>query len=288
MRAYSLNNLIQGQDLCTLLHLHGALHYTLSQADINITVIYNTICQQTIEGTLQVTYTAVAGLGDIRNHILRNLQAVLTNLDAHDIFAKLHIRLLQLGYQTAGETGNQTVWHILQLYRRTITSQNDTLTITEEMVEDMEEGIQSLCLSCPILHIIHNQNIDRLIEVDEVVARIMQHRIRILCLEQSGTDIQHALLRIQLLGSQADGVHQMGLSATRRTIYEHRVKLRGIRMLSDRQSHRTRQLVALALYIGSKGEFRIKLGVNIFLLHLGWRSRNILIHRMLRFLFHVR
>lgn len=48
----------------------------------------------------------------------------------------------------------------------------------------MEEGIQRLRLTSPLLDIIHNQHIDRLIEVDEIIARIMEHGIGILGLER--------------------------------------------------------------------------------------------------------
>lgn len=106
------------------------------------------------------------------------------NLIAQDIHTQLDIRLLQLADQTARETGEQTVWHILQLYRRAVARQDNTLSVAEEVVEDMEEGIQCLRLTSPLLDIIHNQHIDRLIEVDEIIARIMEHGIGILGLER--------------------------------------------------------------------------------------------------------
>ena len=110
----------------------------------------------------------------------------------------------------------------------------------------------------------------------------MQNCIRILRLEETGTYIQHSFLRIQLLGSQSDGIHQMSLSTTRRTIDKHRVKLRSVRMLSNRQSHRSRKLVAVALYVCIKGELGVKLGINVFLLLNIGRHSYLLIHRILR------
>ena len=274
MIADRLHDFIKGEHLVALLNLDGTLDDTLSQSDIDAAVIYDTVSQQTIDGTLEITHTAVAGLCDEGNHILRNLQSILAHLVAHDIDAEFHIRLLQLRHQSTRETGDESVWHILEFYRRAITRQNDTLSVAEEVIEDVEEGIQGLRLACPILHIIHDEHIDRLVEIDEIIARIMQHRIGILCLEEAGTDIEHTLLRIHLLGFQTDGIHQVSLSATRRTIDEHRIELRGIRMLSDRQSHRTWQLVAVTLHIIIEGEFRIKLGVNVF--KLLWFCRVIL------------
>ncbi len=96
----------------------------------------------------------------------------------------------------------------------------------------MEEGIQRLRLTSPLLDIIHNQHIDRLIEVDEIIARIMEHGIGILGLEKTGTHIEHTLLEDTSASRfQTDGIHQMRLTASRRSVNEHWVKLGGIGML---------------------------------------------------------
>ena len=121
----------------------------------------------------------------------------------------------------------------------------------------MEEGIQCLRLTSPLLDIIHNQHINRLIEVDEIIARIMEHGISILGLEKTGTHIEHTLLRIHLLRFQTDGIHQMRLTATRRSVNEHWVKLGGIGMLGNRQSYGTRQLIAVTLHIIVESKLRV-------------------------------
>ena len=231
-----------------------------------MTVVHDAISQQTIDSTLQITHTAIAGLSNKGHNIIRNLQTIATNLVADNIFTQLHIWLFKLTYQATGETGNQAVWHILQLHRWTVARQDNAFSITEEMIEYMEESVQCLSLSCPILNIIHYQNINRLIEIDEIIAGIMQDSIRILSLKKTGTDIKHTLLRIYLLCLQTDSIHQMRLTTSRWTINEHRVELSGIRMLSNRQSHRTRQLIALTLYIIIECKLRIELGINVILL----------------------
>ena len=77
--------------------------------------------------------------------------------------------MFQLGYQSAGETRQQTVLHPLKVDRRTVGSQNNLLAQTEQVVEDMEERIERLCCCCTFLNIIYNEYVNGLIELDEVV-----------------------------------------------------------------------------------------------------------------------
>ena len=127
----------------------------------------------------------------------------------------------------------------------------------------MEESV--LCLWCanPFLNIIDDKHVDGLIEANEIVGRILQHRIGILHLKQSCADIQHTFLRIQLLSAQTNGVDKMSLATTRRSIDEHRVELCGIRMLGYRLTYRTWQLIAGTFYIIGKREVRVQLWVNL-------------------------
>ena len=104
------------------------------------------------------------------------------------------------------------------------------------VVEDMEERILRLDGRHPLLDIIHDQDVDSLIEVDEIVGRIVPHRVGVLHLKEARGDIEHTLLRIELLGSHTDGIDEVGLSAARRSIDKHRVKLRRVRMLGYGES----------------------------------------------------
>ena len=53
----------------------------------------------------------------------------------------------------------------------------------------MEESILSLRGGHPFLNIIDNENVDGLVEIDEIVSRILQHAVGILNLEQPRRDI---------------------------------------------------------------------------------------------------
>ena len=143
-----------------------------------------------------------------------------------------------------------------------------------------------LCLLCryPLLYVVHYQHVDGLIEVDEVVHGVVSHGIGVLHLEESGTDIQHSLLRIELLGAHSDGVDEVRFAASRRSVDEHRVELCGIRMLGDRLSHGSRQLVARSFDIVAEGEVGVEL--RCYLLWLGSveRCRRLVVACLLRLL----
>ena len=57
------------------------------------------------------------------------------------------------------------------------------------MVEDVEEGVESACGGSPLLNIIHDEHVDALIEVDEVVDSLLQQRVGELHLEEARTHI---------------------------------------------------------------------------------------------------
>ena len=65
-----------------------------------------------------------------------------------------------------------------------------------QVIEDMEEGILRPVHADHLLDIIQDQHIDILIEMQEIVGRILSHRIRKLHTEQVRRDIEDALIRM--------------------------------------------------------------------------------------------
>ena len=55
-----------------------------------------------------------------------------------------------------------------------------------QMIENMKEGILRFGDACKFLNIINNQYVDRLVEVDEVIGRIVTYRICVLHLKEMG------------------------------------------------------------------------------------------------------
>ena len=188
----------------------------------------------------------------------------------------MHIRLLQFSDETTGETCQQSVLHALQVYRWTVAGEDDLLAATEEMVEDMEEGVERLWRVHPFLYIINYQHVYRLIEIDEVVGRVMTHRVGELHLEQAGRHIQHPLLVIGLLAAHTDGIDQMSLTAARGTIDEEGVEGGLAGMLGDGEADGAWQLIRVALDEVLERLLRVELRVEL-LGHGGIKDRRCLI-----------
>ena len=131
------------------------------------------------------------------------------------------------------------------------------------MIEDVEEGIQSLGRINPFLNIINNQHVNGLIEVNEIIRGILTHRVRELYLEQTGRDIKHTLLRIHTLALHTNGIDQMGLTATGRTIDKEWVEGRLTRMLCDRQTYRAWQFIGVSFNIIIEGLLGIQLRIQV-------------------------
>ena len=85
------------------------------------------------------------------------------------------------------------------------------------MVEDVEERGDGLLGGGPLLHVVDDQHVDGLIEIDEVVDRVLTAGIGELHLEQTGADVEHTLFRIRLLAAHADGIDEVRLATARRT-----------------------------------------------------------------------
>ena len=277
--AHRLQDVVNRQRL--VVHLHGTLHHALSQHHVNLAVVHHAKCHQRVHGTLQVAHAAVRRVGDEFHHVLRNLQAVASDLAVQDVHAQLAVGLLQLCYQSARETRQQTVGHTLQVHRRTVARQDNPACVAEQVVEDVEERLLRTLLAHPFLHVVHDEQVYRLVEVHEVVERVLPYRVRVLYLKQPCTHVEHTLLRVQLLHLVADGIHQMRLATARRTVDEQRVELRRLRILRDALAHAARQLVAVALYECREGHLAVQLRIQ-FLRHHRVQHRRTLVGPTLR------
>ena len=261
MTAHLLKDLINGERM--VVDLHSPFDDTLSQTHVHIGVVDNGISHQRVDDSLKIADAAVGCLCNILDDIGRNLQTITTALRMEDIDTQLHIRFLQFGYQATCETGQQTILHALEIHWRTVASQDDLAPHAEKMIENMEERVERLGGVHPLLNIINNQHVDALIEVDEVVGRVMTHRVGKLHLEQAGRDVKDAFLGIGLLTAHTDSIHKMGLATARGTVNKERIKCGLSRMLGNGEADGTRQLVGITLDEVLEGLLRIKLGIQL-------------------------
>lgn len=72
----------------------------------------------------------------------------------------------------------------MQEYGSTVGSQDELFAVLVQVVEDVEERVLCLGNPCKFLNIINNQHVNGLVEIDEVVGRIVTYRIGVLYLEQ--------------------------------------------------------------------------------------------------------
>ena len=78
---------------------------TRRQPHIDVAVINHRIGQERVDDAFQIAHTAVGCAGNIADDILGNLQSVATTLRVEDINTECDVGLLQLCYQSAGESG---------------------------------------------------------------------------------------------------------------------------------------------------------------------------------------
>ena len=142
MVADGLQNIVDGQWL--IVHLDSTLDDALSQSHVDIRVIDDGVGQQSVDDTFEVTDAAIGSLGNKLDDVSRNLQAVATTLGIEDVDTELRVRLLQFGNESASEACQQAVLHTFEVHGRTVGSQDNLLTETEQVVEDMEERVERL------------------------------------------------------------------------------------------------------------------------------------------------
>ena len=187
----------------------------------------------------------------------------MRDLVFQDFLAQIQIRTRKLRRQSPFQTSDQTLLHALQIHGRLIRREDQLLAQLMQVIEDMEEGILRPVHADHLLDIIQDQHIDILIEMQEIVGRILSHRIRKLHTEQVRRDIKDTLLRMQLTDARTNRIAEVRLSHPGRTIDKQRVESGLSRILRHGLTCRSNQLIACPLEIVLKVVTRIQMRVNI-------------------------
>ena len=231
-----------------LLHnTHRLADNTLSQSKVNLTAIERRVGVERNEDSFKFTHTISHILRHILQYFGSESDALTAHLVSQDATTKLQIGTFDLSRQTPFEAGDETVFDTLQHHRRTVAGHDKLLAVLVQVIEDMKEGVLRLLHTDKFLNIVNNQYINALIEVNEIVERILTHRVGVLHLKQMSRNIQHAFLGIELLHLQTDGIGQVSLSHTRCTIKEQGIEYRLSRLQRNTLSSGTGQLIAQAL-----------------------------------------
>ena len=76
----------------------------------------------------------------------------------------------------------------------------------------MEKHILGSGFARKELHVVNDQHIDQLIEVNEIVSVVFLHRINVLLGENFSRDIQYCFFRVLVFYFNPNGMSQVGFS----------------------------------------------------------------------------
>ena len=141
-------------------------------------------CQHGVHYAFQFAHVVLKVLCHVFYHVLWYVQTVLAYKALEDVVAELHIGCFQFGKHTPFETCEHALLHVLELYWRTVAGHDNLPSVEVQMVEDVEESLQGLFLAREFLHVVHNEAVDALIEMYEVVGLVVDACIHVLNLEK--------------------------------------------------------------------------------------------------------
>ena len=194
------DNLVDGDNL--LLHLCPACQNPLGELQVDVLAIDDGIGQQAMDDAFQLADTVADIARDVVQHIIGDVQAIVLHNAVQDAATQTFFGLLHLCHQSALETGDEPVLHTLQRNGRTIAGHDNLLAVPPEVVEDVEESILSSRHTCQLLHVIHDEHIDALVEVHKVVEHIVLPGIGELHHEEMCAQVKHSLVGMQFLCAQ--------------------------------------------------------------------------------------
>ena len=144
-----------------------------------------------------------------------------------------------------------------------------------QVVENVEEHVLCLLLAAEKLHIVDDEHVHHLVEVAEVVDRVVPNRVDELVREALGAHVQHCFVRLTVLDLQPNGVRKMRFAQTNSSVDEEGVEGRSARLVGHRESGAARKTVALAFDKVLKGVVGIQVRVNVELTK-SWNHKRIL------------
>ena len=140
------------------------------------------------------------------------------------------------------------------------------------MIEDVEEYILGRLLAAEKLNVINDQHVHHLIEVTEVIDRIVSHGVNELMGESFRAHIKHRLVRLTVFDLESDGVSLMRFPQSHATINQEWVESSTSRFVCDSESCTARQPVALAFDKVLESVVGVEVGIKLSLRNLESRT----------------
>ena len=171
---------------------------------------------------------------------------------------QLQIRLRQHFRTAPFETVDEAVGDAFKLCRRTVAREDELAVGAVQIVENGEEGIHGALLAAQLLHIVNQQHINALIEVDEVGHFALLSRHLILILEISHAHKQHPRFRMPHFYGYGNGLDEVSLANTHRSVEEERIEVVALGLVGNGAGYGVGQPVALANTVIGKRIGRIQ------------------------------
>lgn len=133
------------------------------------------------------------------------------------------------------------------------------LTVLVQVVENMKEDILCFLFVGEVVHIVQDQDIHHLVEMDEIIGRMAFEGIHKLLGKPLGADVQHRFVGEQLTNLVANGLGQVGFAETCSTVQHQGIEGSSPRFGSHSETCRPCKAVAVTLHKGIEPITRIQL-----------------------------
>src|SRR5579862_3238700 len=138
-----------------------------------------------------------------------------------------------------------------------------------EVIEDREKGVLGFLGTVEELDVIDDQHVDQLIEMDEIIDRIVLGMIDKLVDELLRADVKDHFILVETLDLIADGLREMRLPQPHPAIDHQGVERIGARFLRDSLAGAACNTVAITFNKRIEGIYGIELRINLHLLQPG-------------------
>jgi len=196
--------------------------------------------------TFQFPDVRANALSDEESCIVGQVDLRLVGLLHQNGNTGLQLRRLDRHGQTPAKTRFQTFLETIDLFRVTITGEDDLLAALEQGVEGMEELFLRALLLGEELDVVDQQRVHGAVETLELVDGIELQRLDHVRYKTLGMQVHHLRIRILLQQVIAHRMHQVGLAQADATIEKQRV-VAVLGVVSDLPGSRTSQLVGFTL-----------------------------------------
>ena len=115
-----------------------------------------------------------------------------------------------------------------------------------QVIENMEECVLCSGFSRKFLNVVNQKYIYRLIEIEEIILRVVPYRVGVLNLESICRNVEHSFARVHLFCHNSDGIGKVSFSYTRFSINEKWTENSFPRIVGDAQGGSACQFVAFA------------------------------------------